>query len=338
MASGAFAGSEMSSVRSPRSWPYVEFGLRLSVAGALAIVTGAAAFTPPDAHAEAQPVIRIRQPVSGTTVRAHPALVRGTIDPPATNVRITVNGWPVFLIQNGDWATLIDLPVGTHTLTADLRVAGRLLSRAETTVTVAGRVPEPGEWPLLFTGGANWPLDIGRDVPIGMPPFEWRFRLAPNTVAEGELDPEGTGQIVQTLSGAGYVHAFRTPGLYTPTFRYTDKSGGMTTQQALVVVFDPAWLEPILQALWDEFQAAVARNDHQAVLALTHSARRRLLRLLLEVFGPLDLRTLGVPTGPVKLTLERVAYGLAWCRAQERPNSDYIRFAIDPSVGQWRFH
>ncbi len=279
------------------------------------------------------PVVRILQPLPDAVVRAHPVLVRGTIEPPDVEGTVRVGGRPVILAQHGAWATLMDLPAGGHTLTAELRAAGRLLSRAEVRVRVAGPVPE--QWPL-FLNGMSWAgLGAGRDVPIGTPPFAWPFFLHPRIEAEGELDPEGLGRIARPFRrGEEYRHRFETPGVYTPTLRYTDAKGQPATQQALLVVFDRDWLERLLQARWRAFVAAMAQGDLEAVRRLVRRRDRVLYEVVFEELGPRERQQWAAGLGPLRL--EGVAGVAANCTSGVGESAARVYFELDQQDGQWR--
>ncbi len=284
-------------------------------------------------EADPRPAVRILQPVPEAVVRAHPVLVRGTIEPPDADVAIRLNGQPVFVIQNGEWATLIDLPAGVHTLSAEVRAAGRLLSRAESRVTVPSPIPE--EWPLFFNG-ISWP-GIRLYVPIGTPPFDWSFSLDPASQAEGELDPEGFGRMAGVLRrGARHRHTYQKPGFYVPTLRYRDAKGQAFTQQGLVVVFDRDWLEPILQARWAAFLGAVRRNDREEALRLVGGRGRLLLRLAFEEFGPRELAKWADMHGA--LSLEGLNGLTAVCTVPVDGRPMPVYFDLGSSDGQWRYH
>src|SRR5437867_642971 len=110
------------------------------------------------------PVIRILEPAAGTPVAAYPVLIHGTVTPPDPDLRVTVNAWPTLMLPDGQWATLRELPPGTHELIVEGRARGAVVSRTVQRVTVAG--PAPIRWPLLLRGGAQWAgLGMDRAVP-----------------------------------------------------------------------------------------------------------------------------------------------------------------------------
>lgn len=153
-------------------WSLVPLTVILWLGGRSSTAPGAlglAAASLPDSP----PIVRILQPVPGTPVTSHPVLVRGTVEPPNADVRITVNRRPVFLVQNGEWAILIDLAPGLQTLTAEVVVGSQVIAKTETKVTVMGPLPE--SWPLVVSG-IWWHLGRKR-VPIGTPPLTQSFYL-----------------------------------------------------------------------------------------------------------------------------------------------------------------
>lgn len=274
------------------------------------------------------PVIRLLHPEPGKPVTAHPVLIRGTVEPPDPALRVTVDGRPTFMVQGGHWATLRSLTPGTHVLLLEARARGRVVSSLERRVTVAG--PLPTQWPLWSTAGTFWAgLGGGRSVNLGVPPFAWRFRL----YSEGQFDPEGSGRPIQVLRpGELSTHEFHTPGIYGPTLRFTDPAGYEATQQGLVIIYDRAWLEPLLQARWAEFQAALARGNMEEVLAHAESTRRHRLRVDMEAFPALADRFIPRDSGP--LVLEELAGFLAICRVGS--SSYKVGFAVDQGDGLWR--
>lgn len=114
--------------------------------------------------------------------------------------------------------------------------------------------------------------------------------------------------------------------------------GQASVQQALVLVVDPAWVEPILQRLWARLLAAAGRNDMQEVLSLTYYLKRDELRLGLEALGPGALAQWAAMMGDGSLVLKRVADGIAVCdwRVQGRRDSP-IEFVLDPSGLYWQW-
>lgn len=276
------------------------------------------------------PAIHILQPVAGAPVTSHPVLVRGTVEAAPGDVRALLNGRPVFLIQNGEWATLVDLPVGTHTLRAEAIAGGRILSRVETRVAVTGALPN--RWPLLLNG-VSVGLGIGRNVPMGGAPLRWPFFLDPRTAIAGELDPDGAGQVARLRVGEEYTHEFRAPGFYGPTFRYADEDGRTFVQQGLVVVLDPTWLEAVLQGLWTAYREAAIQGDLEQLVALVETRKRDEFRLFVEMMGFQEIRRLAATAGAT-LTLVRIGIGGALARTS--PPEAELSFVLDPMDGRWR--
>lgn len=300
-----------------------------SVSGTLAGERPSAATAKPQ-----PPVIRLLHPEPGKPATAHPVLIRGTIEPPDPDVRVTVDGRPTFMVQGGHWVTLRPLAPGTHVLLLEARARGRVVSSLERQVTVAG--PVPTRWPLWSTAGTFWAgLGGGRSVHLGVPPFVWRFRFEPaGGVTTGQLDPDGSGRLIRVLSPRDevYTHEFHTTGIYGPTLRFTDPAGYEATQQGLVIIYDRAWLEPILQARWAELQAALARGNMGEVLAHIESTRRHRLREEMEVFPMRVDRLIPRESGP--FVLEKLAGELAICLVGS--SSHRVGFAVDQRDGLWR--
>lgn len=275
------------------------------------------------------PVIRLLHPEPGKPVTAHPVLIRGTIEPPDPALRVTVDGRPTFMVQGGHWVTLRPLTPGTHVLLLEARARGQVVDSLERRVTVAG--PLPTKWPLWSTTGTLWAgLGLGRSVNLGVPPFAWRYRL--NT--EGQFDPEGSGRPIQVLRpGELSTYDFHTPGIYGPTLRFTDPAGYEATQQGLVIIYDRAWLEPLLQARWAEFQAVWARGDIERAIASVVDTRRQRFRLFMEAFPAFVDWFIPRESGP--LTLEELVGSLAICRLGA--SSYRVGFAVDQGDGLWRY-
>lgn len=295
-----------------------------SASGALAGEEPSAATAKPQ-----PPVIRLLHPEPGKPVTAHPVLIRGTIEPPDPALRVTVDGRPTFMVQGGHWVTLRPLTPGTHLLLLEARARGQVVSSLERQVTVAD--PLPTKWPLWSTAGTFWAgLGGGRSVHLGVPPFVWRFRL----YTEGQLDPDGSGRLIRVLSPRDemYTHEFHTPGIYGPTLRFTDPAGYEATQQGLVVIYDRAWLEPVLQARWAELQAALARGNMEEVLAHIEGTRRRRLREEME-FLPVRVDRL-IPRESSPFVLEKLEGDLAICLVGS--SGQRVGFAVDQRDGFWR--
>lgn len=285
---------------------------------------------PPAATTKPQPpVIHLLHPEPGRPVTAHPVLIRGTVEPPDPEVRVTVEGRPTFMVQGGRWATLKPLPPGTHVLLLEARARGKVVSSLERRVMVAG--PVPTRWPLWSATGTLWAgLGLGRSVPLGLPPFAWRYRLD----TEGQFDPEGSGRPIQVLRpGEVSTYEFHSPGIYGPTLRFTDPAGYEATQQGLVVIYDRAWLEPILQARWAEFQAVWSRGDIEGAIALVEGTRRQRFRLYMDVFP--EFMDWFIPRDSGPLVIERLAGSLAICRLGS--SSYRVGFAVDQGDGLWRY-
>lgn len=284
---------------------------------------------PSVATAKSQPpVIRLLHPEPGTPVTAHPVLIRGTIEPPDPDVRVTVDGRPTFMVQGGHWVTLRLLAPGAHVLLLEARARGRVVSSLERRVTVAG--PIPTIWPLWSTAGTFWAgLGGGRSVHLGVPPFAWIFRL----FSEGQFDPEGSGRPTRVLgTGELSTHEFHTPGIYGPTLRFIDPAGFEATQQGLVIIYERAWLKPVLQARWAQFQAALARGNLEEVLPHFESTRRRRLREEMEFFPvPLDRV---IPRESDPFVLEKLAGELAICLVGS--SGQRVGFVVDQRDGLWR--
>jgi hypothetical protein len=304
-----------------------------------ALVVVAAAPGADRAAAQPSPVIRISTPVAGKPVTAHPVLFRGTIQPGDPDLRLTVNGQAAFLIQGGEWATLVDLTVGTKVVSVDARRQGRLVSRAEVRVTVTGPVSETRA--LFSIVGVSTPTRTQPRTPYETPPYSHLFRLDPNgEVQQGQLDLDGTGRTTRPLvRGEPYDHVYAAPGVYAPVLRFTDPRGQAVVQQALVLIVDPAWVEPILQRLWARLLAAARRNDMQEVLSLTYYLKRDELRLGLEALGSGALAQWAAMMGEGgSLTLKKVADGIAVCdwRVAGRRDSP-VEFILDPSGLYWQW-
>src|SRR5881397_3662951 len=103
-------------MRSNGRWILLEMAVLLGVGASRSITASAAQDGP-------RPVLSIVYPAPGPPVTSHPVLIRGTVEPPDPELRVTVNGQPTFMLQGGEWATLWDLPAGTHGL-LDTRPAG----------------------------------------------------------------------------------------------------------------------------------------------------------------------------------------------------------------------
>ena len=204
-------------------------------------------------------------------------------------------------------------------------------------MTVDG--PMPTEWPLLFRGGAPWAgMGMDRAVPVGTAPFEWTFRMAWwGGVTEGELDPEGVGGVTHSLRAGGtYTHRFLAPGIYAPRLRYTDPAGRVWIQQGLVLVFDRAWLEPILQARWRDFLTALAQNDLDKAGKLVEVTRQDRFLPWREFLTPQQWKKVAAALGSEPLTW----FGLEGYLATFRfgSTSEGIEFAPDQLDGGWRYY
>ncbi|MGH7277629.1 MAG: hypothetical protein ACREJG_02990 [Candidatus Rokuibacteriota bacterium] len=187
---------------------------------------------------------------------------------------------------------------------------------------------------------ANGHFEIARrrlpwwSAPIDMPrfpPLPWSYYLDPAPgVAEGEIDPDGTRRVTATLrAGQRHAHTFTAPGIYTPSLRYTDLDGRLRTQRTLVVVYDPAWLEPILNTEWRAFRSAVISGNLAAARDRVHGAKRRQFSLYWSVFGS----AMSIDRGP--LILERVGGVAALCRTPGTTRR--VKFEPDPRDGRWRY-
>jgi hypothetical protein len=311
----------------------VSFGLGLGLA-ALAVAPGSH-------RAMAQPsaVIRITAPAAGQVVSTYPVLVRGTVQPADPELRLAVNGQAAFLIQGGEWAALIDLPAGSRTVTVDARRQGRSVARAEVRVTAAGPAQETEA--LFAIAGVSTLTRTIRWTPYASPPYTHNFRLDPTgAVPQGQLDPDGTGRATRPLvRGEAYDHVYGAPGVYAPLLRFTDPRGQAAVQQGLVVIVDPAWVEPIVQRLWARYLAAARRGDMGEVLGLTYYLKREELRLGLESLGPGALPQWAAMMGEGgTLKLNRVTDGLAFCdwRVPGRPDAA-IEFVLDPGTLSWQW-
>ncbi len=291
------------------------------------------------AQGPAPPLVRVLQPDVRAPLTAHPVLLRGVVQPPDPDLRVTVDGRPAFMIQGGEWAILRDLPAGTHTLLVEGRARGQVVSRADLRVAIAG--PRPIQWPLQFRLG---PLaaarEIEREVLLGLAPFEWQFRLdVTSGVANGQLDPEGAGGRPHELrAGEVYTHPFRSPGFYGPTLRYADPTGRAVVQQGLIVVFDRAWLESVLRARWAEFLATVDQDPERGT-ALVDAIRRRYFSVMLQAAPPGDWPkwvALLREKGP--LVLESVVGRTAVSKLANDPKGPEIEFVLDPADGRWYYY
>jgi hypothetical protein len=273
-------------------------------------------------------------------VTAHPVLVRGTIQPPDPDLRLTVNGRAALQIQGGEWATLVETPAGSRLLTADARRHGRLVSRAEVRVTVVGPVTEVR--PLDETANVWAPTRMPRAIGYGTPGYTEQFEIDPaGPVKEGRLDPDGTGRAIRSLrQGERYGHVYEAPGVYRPLLRFTDPRGHPSVQQALVLVVDHAWIESVLQQFWARFLAAGRRNDRDELLSLMYYPKRDELRLAYEMMGPGPELLAGWVNslGDGSLRLKRVSGWGAWCVTRSEGLDSDLFFEMDPSGGQWQWN
>jgi hypothetical protein len=307
--------------------------------GLLGLAAGSAGDLPAIAQDRPAAVrVRVVTPPGGASATAYPVLIRGVVEPPDPDVRVTVDSRPAFVVQRGGWATLRALPPGTHDLLVEARARGQVASTTRHRITVEGA--PPGERPAVLKLASLAARPFEHQVLLRLAPFEWAFRLdAESGIAEGRLDPDGTGgRPVELRLGDVHTHVFRSPGLYGPTLRYVDGTGRTVTQQALVIAFDRTWLEPLLQARWAEFLAAVAEDPARAV-RLVDATRRRYYSVMVQAAEPADLpKWAPHMAGWGPLVLDRVEGRAAVCTFKNLPDHPEVEFVLDPTDGRWYYY
>jgi len=165
-----------------------------------------------------------------------------------------------------------------------------------------------------------------------------RFSLAGLLDATSvELDLDGDGSVEFTgPSLDGQVFTYPQPGVYVPVATVTDAQGQRHTARAVLLVYDGATLDTLLQARWRSLKDALRQGDiARAVGAITERPRAdyqaafQILATELPNIDAIltDIRLVRVRNASAIYRMLRVNDGL--------PLSFGVRFAVDTD-GVWR--
>ncbi len=203
--------------------------------------------------------VTITEPAAGATVAAGDLLVRGSVEGGGAEVGVTVDG-VVAAVHGGTFVALVPVLPRATGLTAVATTAAGVTAQHAVTLTV---VEQPGPEVLLTVS-----------PPAGVAPLTAAFSLAGEAAAGPvRVDFDGNGTVDFTgPTLEGQTFAYGAPGLYLPTVTLTDTQGRTRTATAIVQVYDPASLEPLLQGKWATMKEALRRGDVPA--ALTFVAER----------------------------------------------------------------
>jgi hypothetical protein len=232
--------------------------------------------------------VTITEPVAGAAVAVGPALVRGTVDPAAGRVAVSVNGFAA-LVHGSQWAVQVPVVAGDNVVTAVATAASG--ADASASVTVNG-------------SGAGPAVVLRAEPASGVAPLAVTWRVtsrAPRPLVRFELDPTGEagfGEPAATLDGTQSLYP--TGGLLLPVLRATDDQGTVFVARTVVHVEDPQSASAGFQALWADFKARLLAGDGAGALTYLTPGLRGRFQPIFQQLGA-DLPAVAAGLGDIEL-------------------------------------
>ena len=112
----------------------------------------------------------------------------------------------------------------------------------------------------------------------------------------------------------------------------------MVTQQGLVLVFDRAWLEPILRAQWQAFVTALAQNDLATAAGLVEITRRENFEPWRALLSPQQWQRVAAFFSARPLGWVGLHGYLATFQLGSESEEIGIEFTPDQGDGRWRYY
>jgi hypothetical protein len=214
---------------------------------------------------ESQLDVTIDRPTNGQTIVGVETIVQGTFYSQASEVGVTVNGFPAEVSGNTFFANHVKLPEGTATIEVVATDASGNTATKSLSVSVdsnAPRIelsvtPESGLVPMKATLKA----DLFLPAAATDSSLSWTGPLAPT---------------VTKISLAEYSLDISTSGVYSFTYTATAEGGTDYQQEIIINALSLTEMDNRLKAKWNGLQAALSvGNIEQATLQMAFGSREK---------------------------------------------------------------
>lgn len=241
------------------------------------------------------PKVFIDSPAESGVVRELRLLVTGHATSASKDLGITVAGrvaqidsWHAGTAADPfRWIAVLDgAPAGALTLTAIAMDGRGTRGTASRTITYS---PQPEQF------------SISADVDYGLAPFVARFHVKSSSSAPAvssyaiDFDGDGAYEFTGATLPEPVTFSYGTAGIKRVDLRIFDVKGALHTSSAFVTVQNPAAIDSIIRARWQQLREALAAQDVEAAVHLFDaSATEKYRRIYTELFDRLPSITAGM--------------------------------------------
>ena len=279
--------------------------------------------------------VRILEPAAHAVVHTNSIWVRGTVvgaGPVAITIALPEELRAMLSIDTlaavaiaGTFAIEVPVLPGSNTLTVTARAADGATTSDAVTIAVQGPASEPSGLVTVFP-------------PAGFVPHTVQFEVVNLPAGNHSLDLESDGIVDysgDTLEGQEFVYT--RPGMHVAHFRLTTPEGKEFEHRIPVWVYDRVVLEKQLQAVWNGFKEALAKNDAERAAMFIKSEMRTPWLDSLRKFTPEAFRTLREALTEVSIeSVHPVRVECEMLRVEGGVTYSYpVRFVMEED-GVWR--